>query len=40
MKMKGNDEIEWNESIGMKMDRVSVIEVVQRKNGMGLDGNE
>ena len=32
--------MKWNESIGMKMDRVSVIEVVERKNGMGMDENE
>jgi len=32
--------MKWNESIGMKMDRVSVIEVVERKNEMGIDGNE
>ena len=37
--MKGNDEIEWNESTGMEMEK-SVIELVERKNAMGMDGNE
>ena len=32
--MNGNDELEWN------WIRVSVIEVVKRKNGMEIDGNE
>ena len=29
--MNGNDEMEWNERIGMEMERVSVIEVGERK---------
>ena len=37
--MNGNEEMEWNERIGMEMDR-SVIEVIERKNGMGMDGNK
>ena len=37
--MNENDEIEWNESIGMKMEK-SVIEVIDRKNGMRMDENE
>ena len=37
--MKGNDEIEWNESTGMEMEK-SVIELVERKNGMVFNGNE
>ena len=37
--MKGNDEIEWNESIGMEMEK-SVIELVERKNGMEIDVKE
>ena len=32
--MNGNDGMEW------KWKRVSVIEVVDRKNGMVVDGNE
>ena len=38
--MNGNDEMEWNERIGMEMERVSVIEVGERKKWMGMDGNE
>ena len=38
--MSGNDEMEWDERSGMEMDRVSVMEVDERKNGMGIDGNE
>ena len=38
--MKGNDEMEWNERIGMEMERVSVIEVGERKKWMGMDENE
>ena len=34
MKCNGMRVIEWN------WKRVSVIEVVERKNGMGMDGNE
>ena len=34
--MNGNDEMEWNERIGMEMDR-SVMEVAKRKHGMGMD---
>ena len=37
--MNGNDEMEWNERNGMKMDK-SVIEVAKRKNGMGMHGYE
>ena len=34
--------MQWNGMRGMewKWIRVSVIEVVERKNGMGMDGNE
>jgi len=38
--MNGNDEMEWNERIGMEMERVSVIEVGERKKWMGMDENE
>ena len=38
--MNGNDEMEWNERIGMEMERVSVIEVGERKKRMGMDENE
>ena len=37
--MNGNEEMEWNERIGIEMDR-SVIEVIERKNGMRIDENE
>ena len=30
--------MEWED--GMEMDRVSVIEVSEKKNGIGMDGNE
>ena len=32
--------MEWNARIGIKMDRVSVMEVGERKNGMEMDGHE
>ena len=34
--------MKWNGMIGLewKWIRVSMIEVVERKNGMGMDGNE
>ena len=34
--------MKWNGMIGLewKWKRVSVTEVVKRKNGMGMDGNE
>ena len=35
--MKENDEMEWNER---KWIGVSVIEVIDRKNEMGMDRNE
>ena len=34
LELNGNDEMEW------KWIRVSVIEVIERKNGMEMDGNE
>ena len=37
--MNENDEMVWNGSVGMVMDK-SVIEVIERKNGMGMDGIE
>ena len=39
MEMNDNDEMEQDESSGMEMDE-SVIEVDERKIGMGMDGNE
>ena len=36
--MNENDEMEWNGSIGMVMDK-SEIEVVERIYGMEMDGN-
>ena len=39
LEMNGNDAMEWNERIGTEMDK-SVIEVCERKNGMGMDENE
>ena len=38
LEMNGNDAMEWNERIGTEMDK-SVIEVCERKNEMGMDGN-
>ena len=38
-RMNENDEMVWNGSVGMVMDK-SVIEVIERKNGMGMDGIE
>ena len=38
--MNRNHEMEWNERTGMEMDKSEVMEVVERKNGMGIDGNE
>ena len=35
----GNDEMEWNKSTGMELDK-SVIEVDERNDGMVIDGNE
>ena len=32
--------MEWNERTGMEMDKSEVMEVVDRKNGMRMDGNE
>ena len=32
--------MKWNESIGIEWVRVSVIEMVERKNGIGIDENE
>ena len=39
MEMNDNYEMEQDESSGMEMDE-SVIEVDERKIGMGMDGNE
>ena len=38
--MNENNKMKWNERIGMEMERVSVIEVGERKKWMGMDGNE
>ena len=38
-KMNENNKMEWNESIEMEMEK-SVIELVERKNGMGINGIE
>ena len=37
MEINGNDEMEWNESIGVEWIGVSVIEVVEKKREMGMD---
>ena len=39
LELIGNDEMEWNKSTGMELDK-SVIEVDERNDGMVIDGNE
>ena len=39
LELMGNDEMEWNKSTGMELDK-SVIEVDERNDGMVIDGNE
>ena len=38
--MNGNDEMEWNESIGMGMDKSECYRSGWDENGIWMDGNE
>ena len=40
LKMKGNNEKKWNGSIGREVDKSECVEVGDRKNEMGMNGNE